>query len=441
MPDYLCNILYTLYGIIKILEYKHINNRYLPFLRYVDSSDKTTIKDLQTEKLRKILIHAADHSQFYKSELSKYDLNTFKIKDLPKLDILSKDKLIHNYKDITSVNFHKYKPVRQSSGGTTGTTANFLVDKKQYLWKEAEVLLHWERHGFKPGEKKTVMYRAGVFYPKDATIPAKPWRIDYARKFLYLSSYYSSDDYFYAYYKRIHEWNPIYMHVLPSAGFLFADFLNKNKLTLAFDKVFTASEKLYSYQRNSLEKAFQCKVIDHYGHGEPGVYSAGQCKFGNYHICDSNTIVEVLDDGSIVETCLNNFSMPFIRYKVGDLISNRSNSMCRCGLATSFFGDVEGRDSEVIYTADNRVISSIGFDQIFKDNNIKLGQIVQYDHISLDIYIVPGPEFTKKNRQSLINELQLRVGMQTKINFELVSDIPLADNGKYRMVISKINKQ
>jgi len=440
IPSFIANILFSIYGIFKILEYKYIGKFYLPVLRSIENKSKKEIESIQEKKLRKILFHAHSNSPYYKEYINKSVIANFKVSDLPNLPLLCKDNLISYYSSIISKDYKNYKPVKQSTGGTTGTTANFLIDKKQYFWKEAEVLLHWEHHGYHPGRERSIMYRAGVFFPKGSVIPKKPWRIDYARKLLYLSSYYSSDKFYYQYYLKIKDWNPSFMHVLPSAGYLFANFLIENNLKINLKTVFTASEKLFPIQKITLSKAFNCDVVDHYGHGEPGIYAAGQCEEGNYHICDSNTIVEELDDGSIVETNLNNYSMPFIRYKVGDHINGKSNNNCRCGLTTSFLTNIDGRSSEILYTADKRIISSIGFDQIFKDNNIRLGQIIQYNYDSLDINLIPNHEYNHTNASSILYELQLRVGVETVINLHIVDDIPLAENGKFRMVISNIQQ-
>ena len=440
LPGFLPNLFFTIFGFFKLLEYRYLSVFYLNYLRKVENKTKLEIESIQEHKLCTLLKHAYDNTHYYNKCLNKDIIKNFKISDLHKLPILSKDDLISNYSQIISKNFKKYKPVKQSTGGTTGTSANFLIDKKQYFWKEAEVLLYWERNGYYPGKEKAVMYRGGVFFPKDAVITKQPWRIDYARKLLYFSSYYSTDSNYYQYYLKICQWKPKFMHVYPSACYLFALFLIRNNLTVNLQKVFTASEKLYTYQKVAIQKAFNCKVVDHYGHGEPGIYAAGQCKHGNYHICDTNTIVEELADGTIIETNLNNYSMPFIRYKVGDFIRGKSNNICKCGSNVSYFNSIDGRSSEIIYTRDKRKISSIGFDQIFKNNNIRLGQIVQNTYESIDLNLVINKDFNHLNKKSILHELHLRIGVETSVNINIVEDIPLAPNGKYTMVVSNILK-
>lgn len=439
-PKLLNDIIFSGYGSLKYLEYLRLRKTHLPRLKYYEQAGLSVIKNEQELKLRMLLKHAYNNTKYYRKLFNENLINVenFSMNDLKKIPVLTKDILLEEKEGLIANNYQDYMPVPQSSGGTTGRTIDFLMDKENYLHKEAEVLLHWERHGYKPRKSRLVMYRAGVLFSTNGNIQKKSWRMDYARKFLYLSSYYSSDEYFNKYYIKLKKWKPDFMHVLPSAGYLFASYLNRNNLFIELKKVFTASEMLYPSHKQEMEKAFRCDILDHYGHGEPGIYAAGECKFGNYHICDSNTIVERNKEGSIIETCLNNFSMPFVRYKVGDKISEISEGDCECGLKSTYIKGIVGRESEIIYTADGRIISSIGFDQVFKKNNIKMGQIVQEKKGELIVNIVPTSNFSVNNKESLLSELYDRVGNDTRVQFNQVNNIEMAKSGKYNLTLSKI---
>jgi phenylacetate-CoA ligase len=439
-PKFINEVIFSLFGFIKYFEYLELKKTHLSELKKNERLERFQIKEIQEKKLRKIIIHAYKNTEYYKILIDDSAINpyNFTLKDLNKLPVLTKEILLENKDRLIASNHEDYSHVGQSSGGTTGTTINFLMDKENYLFKEAEVLLFWERHGYIPRKTKGVMYRAGVLFSDDGKVPKKPWRIDYGRNLLYLSSYYSSDEYYQKYYLKLKKWKPEFMHVLPSAGYLFANYLNENNLSINFKKVFTASEMLYPSHKEAMEKAFNCKVVEHYGHGEPGIYAAGECEYKNFHLCETNTIVEQGLDGSIIETSLNNFSMPFIRYKVGDRIKKIDEENCKCGLTSSYITGIIGRDSEVIYTGDGRKISSIGFDQIFKDNNIKMGQIVQEEKGVLHLNIVPQTTFNSNNKESLLTELKSRVGKKTVVIFNKVENIKIAKSGKYNLIISKL---
>lgn len=441
-PKIINDLIYSVFGLIKFIEYRKIRKNELVELTKFNTSENSVKNVIQNAKLKLLLEHAYRETAYYKQWFDENNLkpSDITLENLHVLPIIDKNEFLNVSSRLISKNSMQYKPRKQSSGGTTGTTLNFLMDEKNYYFKEAEVFSYWARHGFKLRNSRTVMFRAGVLFKTESNfIPQKPWRMDYGRNMLYLSSYYASDEYFAKYYEKLKQWKPDYMHLLPSAGFLFADYLHRKNLTIRFKMVFSASEMLFPAHKAMMEKVFKCSVLDHYGHGEPGIYAAGQCNHGNYHLEGYNTIVERLPDGSIVETCLNNFSLPFIRYKVGDKISKIGNpGECPCGLQTAFIGNIEGRESSFIYTADGRRISSIGFDQIFKDNNVIMGQIIQDVKKELIVKLVPNETFTDNNQEKLLGSLQERVGMDTLISVVFVKDIPKAPSGKYNLIVSNI---
>ena len=91
--------------------------------------------------------------------------------------------------------------------------------------------------------------------------------------------------------------------------------------------------------RADIEEAFGTKVYNFYGSREVSNL-AGECKKGLMHTFDFWNYLEVLDDnnqpvkegeeGKVVVTNLVNYSMPLIRYEIGDL-ALRGPAQCTCG--------------------------------------------------------------------------------------------------------------
>jgi phenylacetate-CoA ligase len=438
-PLFIQNLIYTCFGFFKYREYKKLE----PLLVDYEIEESLSIEQIQTsqlEKLKQLLIHASINSVYYSALFLRHNFEPRDMKtidELKRIPILDKNTFIDNYDLIMARNYEEFSPIEMSSGGTTGTTLKFLMDEKTYIRKELQVLHYWKRFGYELGKDKTIMYRAGVLIPKGAKI-VKPWRFDFARKMLYLSSYYGGDAFYAEYYSLLKRWKPKYMHFLPSAVYLFAKYLNNNNLKIDLNLAFSASEMLLETQKMEIEKAFNCNIVDHYGHIEPGNYVAGQCKNGNYHVCTTDVITEVLDDGSLIETSLINHSMPFIRYKVGDLVDGL-HSGCGCGINTPYFEKIFGRESSLVYTSDGRIISTIGFDQIFRGNNIRLGQIIQKQKGELILKLVVEDGFAIRDELKILKSLQDRVGESTRISLEYVDDIPKAKSGKYNLFISELS--
>ena len=440
-PRVVQDFIYSAFGFLKIRESKRISALYKQEYNKIESTSNQGIKDIQLKKLKTLLVHSYNKTKYYKELFDSIGFNPFdfeSLNDLKKIPIMDKNTFIDNFSKLKSNNSDMFSPKIHSTGGTTGTTLEFLTDEKAYLKMQYEYLHYCLRHDYVPGKEKTIMFRAGVIVPNGRNANS-PWRLDRSRKMLYLSSYYSSDTIFDAYYVLLKKWNPQYMQFLPSAVYLFAKYLNNNHLSIKLKKCFSASEMLHDFQRREIEKAFQCKVIDHYGHSEPGIYVAGQCIENHYHFYPNNVIAEVSDEGELSETSLNNFSMPFIRYKVGDIVDGIHYN-CDCGLTTPYFIHIQGREANIVYTGDGRQISDIGFDQIFRGNNILLGQIIQEIKGELILKVVPTLKFTSNDKKNIINKLKERAGQDTAIFFNIEKEIIKSKNNKFNLVISKIKK-
>jgi phenylacetate-coenzyme A ligase PaaK-like adenylate-forming protein len=69
------------------------------------------------------------------------------------------------------------------------------------------------------------------------------------------------------------------------------------------------------------------------------------------HTCDEAALVEVVHDGrpaadgeqgDVVATALHSYAMPFIRYRLGDIVT-RGEQSCACGLPFATIGTIQGR--------------------------------------------------------------------------------------------------
>src|SRR5699024_3633336 len=89
--------------------------------------------------------------------------------------------------------------------------------------------------------------------------------------------------------------------------------------------VITNSETLLSWQRESIERVFNCHIYDYYGTAEYMLF-AGQNKDSTYHVSPIIGITEVLNPctrdsfgGQLLATSLTNYYVPLLRYDSGDI--------------------------------------------------------------------------------------------------------------------------
>jgi len=440
-PKFIHDFMYSVHGLIKISQHNMIKKNYLNNFEKIENLPLEEIKSLQFEKLKKMINHSYKNVPFYRNLFTNLQLDPGDIKSLDDMKLiptLKKNDILKNYDDLIALNSIQFNPTQRSTGGTTGTSLSFLMDERNYTLRETELLNHWKQHSYNSDKDRSIVFRADVLIPRGRKIK-KAWRYDLLRKTYHFSAYYTSEDILFEYYSIMKNFRPKYMQALPSTAYIFAKYLNQNNYKINLNKVFTSSEILYESYRNEIERAFNCEIIDHYGHGEPGTYVAGQCKDGNYHIPCSNVYFEISNDGTIIETSLNNYSMPFIRYEIEDRVDKIFYN-CGCGKQTPYFKKIFGRVSDYLVTPDGRTITGIGFDQVFKGTNILNGQIIQTDLNHININIVPQENYSEYNKNELLNKLRERLGNDIKISINIVERIDLTPGGKQKLVISKINK-
>ncbi|HEV8713772.1 MAG TPA: hypothetical protein VGX03_13210 [Candidatus Binatia bacterium] len=103
--------------------------------------------------------------------------------------------------------------------------------------------------------------------------------------------------------------------------------------------VIAGGEVLTPLMRRQIATVFNAPVFDLYASQE-FMLLAWECKeTGEFHTCDDGVIIEVLKDGKPVEagergevvaTNLHAFAMPFLRYRLGDVVT-KGAAVCRCG--------------------------------------------------------------------------------------------------------------
>jgi hypothetical protein len=116
--------------------------------------------------------------------------------------------------------------------------------------------------------------------------------------------------------------------------------------------IFCGGEVLDAATRCTIEDAFSAPLVDFYGAHEFNLL-AWQCPNGSvYHVCDDNVLVEIVGEdgravrpgeiGEVVATSLHSYTMPFVRYRTGDLAIHGAES-CGCGQPFSTLREIQGR--------------------------------------------------------------------------------------------------
>lgn len=418
---------------------------------FLDRSEYWSEKEhvnYQNIQMVKLIEHAYQNVPYYgkvfkQKGLTPRDFSS--LDDLQKLPFLTKEIVRNNEKDLMAVNYKSYQTMRLTTGGSEGRPLKFYEQRFFSEIKElAFIYKLWERVGFNPNEKRAVL-RGPV------TDKKRKLKYDSIRKELLLSSYHTDDEHLYDFYNEIIKREIKFLHAHISAAVTFANFLLKNNLKLSLKAVLGASENVFAAHRDLIQKAFNTRLFTFYGLSEH-VVMAGECEFTTcYHIFPQYGITELIDKdgheitsydsiGEIVGTGFNNYVMPFIRYKTGDL-AQYTKLECECGRKYKTFKNIEGRTNEYIYTLDGRKITTSGL--LFGRNlkayeNIKAIQIYQEKVGIIELRIVKKLKYSKRDEIEIGEAIKKAVNSGIKINYKYLDKIYLTNRGKQKNVIQKI---
>jgi phenylacetate-CoA ligase len=218
--------------------------------------------------------------------------------------------------------------------------------------------------------------------------------------------------------------------------------------------VMSSAQVLPENVRSVIEEGFATRVYDKYGSREfSGIaYQCGESH--DHHVMDESYIVELLVDGrpalpgeigEIVITDLNNFSVPLIRYRIGDLATDVDDHQpCPCGRSMSRIGRIEGRTQAIVHCGNGTWLPGTFFAHFFKDHEyaIRFFQIYQDRKNAFTLRIVKNRQFTLEAFQQVLANLRDYVGdeSQTEITVEFVDEIPLVRTGKRSPVVSTLKE-
>jgi phenylacetate-CoA ligase len=164
-----------------------------------------------------------------------------------------------------------------------------------------------------------------------------------------------------------------------------------------------------------------------------------QCAAGSLHYRTDYGVLELLDDGTMICTGLNNLAMPLIRYRVGDVAVAREGA-CACGCAFPLIERIEGRIEDYVRTPDGRFVGRL--DHLFKDvHHVREAQIVQTRLEEIVLRVVKADGFSAKDEQIILKEARMRLGNSIVIRFDFVDAIERTAAGKFRFILSQLPRE
>ena len=208
--------------------------------------------------------------------------------------------------------------------------------------------------------------------------------------------------------------------------------------------IITSAEMLHPHYRALAESVFQTKVYNRYGGREVGLI-AMECAEGRMHINCRDLRVEVdssnpwTEPGELLVTQLNNYAMPFIRYRIGD-IGRFSDETCPCGNQLPILAELLGRSTATFRTKSGALIHGGYFTQQFYHlTGVSQFQLIQETLERCTLKLVVNTQWRDATRHHIIQKIREALGAEVTVNVEFVADIPLPSSGKREFTISHLS--
>jgi phenylacetate-CoA ligase len=201
-------------------------------------------------------------------------------------------------------------------------------------------------------------------------------------------------------------------------------------------------EVLTPHVREYIKDVFKTRVVETYATIEFATI-AKECLHGNWHINCTQNVVE-FEDGKILVTGLINKALPLIRYEIGD-VGSPKEGVCPCGRGLPMMQILEGRQGDFVILPDRREVSPLKFGKtkLVLDSTLaaKRYQIIQEDVDQFVIRVVPTERFTDEISRNLKEQLVKDLKYPVHVSVECVDNIPLIDDRKLRIIISRVKKR
>ncbi len=212
--------------------------------------------------------------------------------------------------------------------------------------------------------------------------------------------------------------------------------------------VMAGGEVLTPAMRRHIRQAFGAPVYGLYGAHELNLIAWDCPPTGEMHTCDDGVILEVIRDGrpaapgeqgEPVVTNLHSYAMPFIRYRLGDIVT-QGLPACACGAPFATIRAVLGRTIDYFPLPDGRRMHPNQITRaLYRDAPwLYHYQVVQKRKDLVVLRAVARPAPAPEQLRLLEDRVRSVLGPTVTFHTEIVSALPASSGGKTRALVSEV---
>ncbi len=215
-------------------------------------------------------------------------------------------------------------------------------------------------------------------------------------------------------------------------------------------EVQTVAEVLTAETRQLTREAWGVPVVDMYTSRDIG-YLALQCpQHEHYHVQSEVTRLELLDEagrscapgevGRVTVTSLHEFSMPLIRYQIGD--HAEFGEACPCGRGLPVLSRILGRTQQMLTLPDGQklwtIVSESKLLDFMKMAPIRQFQFVQKTPQAMEVRLAVARDLTEAEEDKIRAWVADTFGHPFDVSFAYFDQIPLTKEGKFFDFMSEV---
>jgi phenylacetate-CoA ligase len=428
--------------------------RYYDLLNVSQWYTPDQIRGLQEARLRQLVRHAYLHVPYYAEKMAELQLTPEDIRtldDLGKLPLLSKAALRENlYFDLFADNHRKPDMLKIATSGSTGEPLVLYADRRQLEMRWASTFRSAEWTGWRFGDRQARLWHQTLGMTRSQVF--REYMDAWFMRRLFIPAYEMNEENLSELIDRLRRFRPVLIDGYAEIFNFLAHYAHKHGVKGIEPKAIMTSAQIMPPQvRAVIEREFSTKVFDKYGSREfSGI--AYECdRHQGHHVMAESYIVEILKDGrpartgelgEVVITDLNNFAVPLLRYRIGDLaVAIAPDEVCACGRGLPRIGQIEGRSQALVFCANGTWLPGTFFAHFFKDYDfaVRQYQVVQREQEAIELKIVPESGFSAVVREQILEQLRRYMGEEMRIDVSIVDEIPLLRTGKRTGVVSYLD--
>lgn len=409
-----------------------------------------TAAETAGRSLRAMLSHAQKNVPYYRDYLAGLNLDKMAVEDLlrvlGRLPVMTKDIIRRDFERLKSNDLSSRQWYYNTSGGSTGEPIRLVQDREYNTHGIALAWLAYRCMGYEYGDRKVWIWgserdilqgsmglraKVGRWLENCRTLNAFRMTPEDMRRFL----------------ETMDERPARLIIAYAQALYELAQFAEAESIRVRPQSAATASAgTLYPYMRETIQRVFQCPVYNFYGSREVGLVATELPGREGLWVPPGAQYVEIVSDkgdpsgpgqvGSILVTCLYNYAMPLIRYRIGD---RGAFAWVRGG--QQVLENVFGREVDAFRRSDGTLIDGEYFTHlVYFRPWVQKFQFVQTSNESVVLSVVLGPGCARPPQSELnsVSEGVRKVlGPAARIEFSWVEEIPPCASGKYRYTICK----